>query len=131
MDESIDLIVKLSKARPVTYIIIDALDECNQETRGELLDALISIADRSRAIVKILVVSRDDPDIILRFDATPHVPIAASKTRRDLELFIEDEVKKRAKKDILFGKATPALIESIKSALRSGADGMYGFSTIA
>lgn len=124
-EECVELIIKLTRARPVTYIIIDALDECNQEARGELLDALQDIADRSTAIVKILIVSREDPDIVLHFAALPHVPIAASSTKSDLELFIKVEVDKRARKDILFGKASPALIESIKSALRNGADGMY------
>jgi len=130
VDECVHPIVKLSTARPTTYIIIDALDECDKEAQGQFLNALQNIADRSKAIIKILVVSREDPDIILHFATRPHVPIAASKTKRDLELFIEVEVNKRAGKDILFGKASPVLIELVKSALRHGADGMYDFTAL-
>ncbi len=57
------LILELTKDHPAT-IIIDALDECDDETRNELLEALDDIISKSAKIVKVLVSSRDDVDIV-------------------------------------------------------------------
>lgn len=124
-EESVELIIKMTEARPVTYIVLDALDECDTETRGELLLALQTIIDRSAALTKIFVSSRDDPDIVPHFEAQPHVRLAAAKTKDDIELFIEKTVREKAKKELLFGRASTLLILAIEKALKTGADGMY------
>jgi hypothetical protein len=58
-----ELILKLNAERPA-MIIIDALDECNNETRHELLEALDEIISQSDQLVKVFVSSRDDVDIV-------------------------------------------------------------------
>lgn len=57
------LILELTKDHPAT-IIIDALDECDDKTRNELLEALDNIISQSAEVVKVLVSSRDDVDIV-------------------------------------------------------------------
>ena len=57
------LILKLTKDNPAT-IVIDALDECDEETRHELLEALDMVISNSTELVKVLVSSRDDVDIV-------------------------------------------------------------------
>lgn len=57
------LILELTADHPAT-IIIDALDECDDETRNELLEALDDIISKSAEVVKVLVSSRDDIDIV-------------------------------------------------------------------
>lgn len=57
------LIVELANSHPLT-IILDALDECEEDTRYELLEAFDEIISTSREVVKILVSSRDDVDIV-------------------------------------------------------------------
>ncbi len=42
--------------------VIDGLDECNTKTRAELLQALQTVLQISKPLVKILVSSRDDGD---------------------------------------------------------------------
>lgn len=61
------LILELTEDHPAT-IIIDALDECEEGTRHELLEALDDIISKSTEVVKIFVTSRDDIDIV----STPH-----------------------------------------------------------
>jgi hypothetical protein len=58
-----ELILKLTDETPAT-IIIDALDECDEDLRYELLEALDVIVCKSVEIVKIFVSSRDDIDIV-------------------------------------------------------------------
>lgn len=125
MEESVELIISMSASRPTTYIIIDALDECNPNLRGDLLEALRTIVEQSSGVVKIFVSSRDDQDIVNYFAKQPHVRIDARKTNEDLELFIETAVEKALRrKEILLGKADNDLIAQTKHALRTGAGGM-------
>ena len=57
------LIVELTKDQSAT-IILDALDECEEITRHELLEAFDEIICNSGEVVKVLVSSRDDTDIV-------------------------------------------------------------------
>ena len=57
------LILELTKDNPAT-IIIDALDECDEETRHELLEALVIVISNATEPVRVLVSSRDDVDIV-------------------------------------------------------------------
>ena len=63
VEDCIRLIVELANSHPL-IIILDALDECEEDTRYELLEALDEIISNSREVVKILVSSRDDVDIV-------------------------------------------------------------------
>ncbi len=60
------LIIELTKDDPAT-IILDALDECEEDTRYELLEAFDSIISSSGKVVKIFASSRDDIDIVSLF----------------------------------------------------------------
>ena len=66
IEECTRLIIELTKDHPAT-IILDALDECEEITRHELLEALDSIISNSANVVKVFVSSRDDIDIVSTF----------------------------------------------------------------
>ena len=57
------LIIELTKTYPAT-IILDALDECERDTRHKLLEAFDEIISKSEEVVKVFVSSRDDVDIV-------------------------------------------------------------------
>lgn len=57
------LIIELTQDYPAT-IILDALDECEENTRHELLEAFDDIISNSAEVVKVFVSSRDDIDIV-------------------------------------------------------------------
>lgn len=57
------LIIELTKDHPAT-IIVDALDECEENTRYELLEAFDEVIRNSAEVVKVFVSSRDDIDIV-------------------------------------------------------------------
>ena len=57
------LILELTQENPAT-IIIDALDECDEEIRHELLEALDTVISNSTELARVLVSSRDDVDIV-------------------------------------------------------------------
>jgi len=68
-DESIELIIGLAAARPVTYIVVDALDECSPETRGVLLRGLEKVIDDAKTLIKVFVSRREEVDINLHLRA--------------------------------------------------------------
>ena len=66
LEDCTQLILELTKSSPAT-IIIDALDECD-DVASDILEALDVIVQNSAELVKILVSSRDDVDIVSKID---------------------------------------------------------------
>lgn len=124
--ESKSLILGLAEAYKQTVIVIDALDECEKETRHKLLSVLQCVLSESKGLVKVFVTSRDDDDIVLHLDGLPNVYIRSSDNYSDIYNYITTEVEKRIReKKILRGFVTQALKELIISTLVEGAYGMY------
>lgn len=117
------ILLKLSAGFSETTIIIDALDECNQNTRSSLLVALKDLLD-SPYLVKIFVASRDDDDLTRILAPFPGVRIGADNTR-DIELYINSQINDRiANEELLCGNVDPKLKEFIILTLREKACGM-------
>ena len=125
LEESSALIIQLSQDRPLTTIVIDALDECDLSSRGDLLDALSMILQDSRGLVKILVSSRADVDIACHLSDCLNLNIEASKNQKDIDYYINSEVDNLInRKKLLYGKISEELKEIIKRVLREQAQGM-------
>ncbi|KIW11611.1 hypothetical protein PV08_10913 [Exophiala spinifera] len=119
------LILALTNHSPAT-IIIDALDECDEFLRHELLEALDEIVSKSSQVVKVFVSSRDDVDIELRLRQSKNISISADKNGQDIERFIESEIDKLiARKLLLDGKVSPRLRGKMTKVLNKGAQGMF------
>jgi len=74
------------------YIVIDALDECND--RECILKAISAIAD-SLENVKILVTSREDPLINEEFGEFPNLTMRAKLVSGDIEEYVDARLKER------------------------------------
>ncbi|KAF7509247.1 hypothetical protein GJ744_008141 [Endocarpon pusillum] len=143
------LILALTNGRPAT-IIIDALDECDEDLRYELLDALDEIVSKSVQVVKVFVSSRDDVDIVstlpfflellsgvvsanpyqfpqkLHLERSRNVSISASQNGQDIQRFIESELEQLiSKRRLLKGKVSSELRSNIVRVLNKGAQGMF------
>jgi len=119
------LIIDLLAQRSLSYIILDALDECSPDSRRILFDALGEILQQSSSATRLFISSRDDQDIKLELTTEPAIEVKAAQNRDDIGLFIEHEVSKAARRALLYGKADRDLILLITSVLKKGADGMY------
>ena len=125
LDESTALIIELSQDRPLTTIIVDALDECDLSSRGDLLDALSGILQDSCGLVKILVSSRADADIVCHFSDCLDLQIEASQNQEDIENYVNSEVESLInRKKLLRGNVPEDLKETIARHLREQAKGM-------
>jgi predicted ATPase len=124
LKETTDLIINLLKTNPAT-IIIDALDECDNERRPELLKALDRIIDESSSIAKVLVSSRDDNNIVCHLDRSPNIFIEAKDNGDDIKRFTQREVARSTDdKHLLSGKVSAELEKQITDTLIDRAQGM-------
>lgn len=132
LDESKTLILGLSAGFVQTIICIDALDECNENTREKLLHALQHILKSSNlrsstGSIKIFVTSRDDDDIVLELGGIPNVYIRSSDNTSDINYFVESEIERCIReRKILRGSVGLELKTQIIKTLTDGSDGMYG-----
>lgn len=124
VEDSTELIIALLDDNPAT-IVIDALDECQESRRYELIKALNDIVNKSANLVKVFVSSRDDIDIVLELADAPNIFISASDNRKDIEDFVHHEVNYAIKhRRLLRGQVSDELKSRITSTLIDGAHGM-------
>lgn len=124
LEETVGLIIDLLSDTPAT-IVIDAVDECDPTRRHQIFDGLDDIIQNSANVVKILVSSRDDGDIICRLETSPNLYISAKYNAEDIGRFIRHEVLSAiTKKRLLSGRVSDYLRNLIIDTLEAGAQGM-------
>ena len=125
MDETSKLIIEVINAYSSVTIIIDALDECNADTRSRFLRALKDISKESATPVKILVSSRDGRDLIFQLNDSPQVRIGEEDNAVDIERFVNHQVEECIQsKEILRGAVSKELRQLLINKLIGGAKGM-------
>ena len=124
LDETISLILQLTSSSPA-IIVLDALDECKPDRRYELFEGLDRIMQESSNLVKVLVSSRDDSDIVCQLNSSPNIYISADHSSRDICKFIRHEVSLAInKKRLLEGRISQDLQHRVIQTLQEGAQGM-------
>lgn len=126
VEESKHLLIKLSAGFLRTTIIIDALDECDTNTRGILFDAVEDMVSSQWNHIKIFVTSRGDGDLRKKFGESPNIYIQERDNSGDINHFIKTEIQASIRtKRLLGGRVGSDLEQRIVSALETGAHGMY------
>nr|POE77558.1 ankyrin-3 [Quercus suber] len=126
--EATELIIDTIENRPLSYIVIDALDECDRRTRDTLTDSLKQILLSSKSLVKILVTSRDShQDIVWSMKGFPAICIDASQNQTDVERYVRYSVRNaiERKKLLPTENVTEDLQRRIEDSLRKSAKGMF------
>ncbi|KAI4100789.1 MAG: hypothetical protein L6R37_005237 [Teloschistes peruensis] len=120
-----DAILELTSQSPA-IIMIDALDECDPKRRHELLQALSIFVQTSSNLVKVIISSRDDGDIVCRLNSVPNVSIRSSDNGHDVDRFIDQELEEAIDDQrLLTGLVPESLKKQILLALQTRADGMF------
>lgn len=91
LEKSKELILQLLEQYPSATIVVDALDECNPETRETLLKALESLLKESPCLLKIFVTSRIDQDIAYKLNNYPNLHLSSERNSGDINLFIRSK----------------------------------------
>ncbi|KAK5128139.1 hypothetical protein LTR08_004175 [Meristemomyces frigidus] len=126
--EATDIIIDTIEDRPLTYIVIDALDECDRQKRDTLVDSLKMILAKSTSLVKIFVTSRDNhQDIAWSMHGYPALCIDASQNQADIDHYVQYSVKNaiERKKLLPTERVNRDLQQRIEESLCNGAAGMF------
>jgi hypothetical protein len=102
------------------YIIVDALDEFDDDTRDGFLKALVSLQTR------LLVTSRPSIVSYLLHDA-PYLEIG-DKNQKDIELFIDQKFKESTHLTTLL-RQKEQTSSQIRAKLKETSKSMYGLSS--
>lgn len=126
VDEAVKMIIAITSERHLTYLVVDALDECDRNVRQDLLQMFERILETSSSLVKIFISSRDDQDIKLSLDRHLGISIRARDNKRDIEFYIQHTVDQyiRDRKILPIEGVPESLKELIKRRLYEGAQGM-------
>ena len=122
IEESFNLLLQLIEIYPQITLVVDALDECNKETRASFMESLdILVSGKSSNLVKIFISSRPDLDIKHRFSDGPNMEIRATDNEKDIAMFVDDKIKDKKE---WYCKISSELRELISETLVSKSDGM-------
>ena len=124
-EDSLNLILEMIENYEITTIIIDALDECDTTQRQFLLDAVDDILHKSAGLVKVLVSSRNDQDIVCTLQDYPSLDISDRNTA-DIETFVQLETQRLVQKRQLLrhSLAKEEMTCFVIDQVSQGADGM-------
>ncbi|PVF99496.1 hypothetical protein CPB86DRAFT_813871 [Serendipita vermifera] len=115
-DKLLKLVIEPSKGLKLVFII-DALDECNENDRGMLLDGLLCLIKRS-APLKLFITSRPELDIERRLRKyqshtdNPHHPELESN-QADIKIFVGDQMKDLVSDHILDSRRVEFLCQHV------------------
>ncbi|KAJ7349636.1 hypothetical protein DFH08DRAFT_696362, partial [Mycena albidolilacea] len=116
-----DLILQLLQQSQHTYIIIDALDECDHP--DDVADILETLATHS----SVFVTSRNgSEEISTILGHQPQIHITAENLQADIESFINSSLEKHRR----VCKRSAEIKQHIAKVLSSAADGMFLWVTL-
>ncbi|KAG9041303.1 hypothetical protein FS842_002606, partial [Serendipita sp. 407] len=129
LGECADFIKQLAMSRPIT-IVIDALDECREDTselegRTELFHPVMSMINSPNKIKIFLSSRKGYHDIDHRLGGYANISMDDPRNTEDIPYFIEYEVKKLVEDKASLWKNDQRLEEDIIQALKEKAGGMF------
>ncbi|KAJ4264299.1 hypothetical protein NW762_005495 [Fusarium torreyae] len=90
--ECVENLVQIMENYPSLTIVIDALDECDPDERMALLLSLKEVREKSANLVKLLITSRDDIDILSSLADASDIRISATHNAEDIDRFVQARV---------------------------------------
>ncbi|KAF0328745.1 hypothetical protein GQ607_004157 [Colletotrichum asianum] len=120
-----DLIREIIEDYSRTFIILDALDECDRESREELMTACDELI-QGNANIRVFLSSRTDDDIRRHFQFRPVIEIQTKDNEDDISRFVEDKLSR----DRRWGNLKPRLRREIKQVFREKSQGMFQWAAL-
>ena len=118
-----DLVCSLMQLHPLTYIVIDGLDECEKQARQESLDILKRILVLGSTSIRTFVTCRDEDELLRSLHQYPRIQLTAEALVGDIKSFVEGSVRSRIESGQLKIQ-NPELEHHIVQELVKKADGL-------
>ncbi|KAF8417668.1 hypothetical protein EV426DRAFT_645734, partial [Tirmania nivea] len=107
-------------------VVLDALDECSEEVRSDLLPGLLSLIREAKCPFKVFISSRHNLDIENHLQDLPHVCIEARDNAEDIENYVRQQLTFRIQnKRLLQGNVSQKLRKDIEDKILRDAKGMF------
>ncbi|KAL8877750.1 MAG: hypothetical protein Q9192_008608 [Flavoplaca navasiana] len=119
-----DLLWLAIQQNPLTFIVIDGLDECEKVSRKVVMDLLHRLQKPENSTVKSLISCRKEDRILRSFEGVLMVEMTASSLKDDIQLFVADSVSSRVQSGELRIR-DPDLAKEITDELVNKAQGMF------
>jgi len=106
-------------------VILDALDECSEEVRGDVLRGLLSVISKAKCPFKVFISSRHNLDIEDQLRDLPHVCIEAGDNAQDIENYVQQELNLAIQdRRLLRGNVSHELRKCVEEVILRDANGM-------
>jgi hypothetical protein len=125
-----DHLVSLVSSLPEVYLVFDALDECPEQEREEVLGFITSILtlESTSCRVKVFATSRPETDISDAFEKhnVPTIKILAENVKSDIETYTRSQVEilRKGKNGKTLHITDDSLKDNIVQSITAKADGM-------
>ncbi|KAG9500543.1 hypothetical protein J7337_009024 [Fusarium musae] len=119
------LIGRLADDYPKTTIILDALDECDRNTREELMGILSNLTIRSSKL-RVFISSRHDEDILRHFKGRPVMTVEATDNEEDISSYVQDKLFQ----DTRWADIGPKFQEEVQSVFHKKSQGMFQWAAL-
>lgn len=98
-----------------TTLVIDALDECDQDSRDKLIETFNYLLEKSDNVLKIYIASRPDTDIQAQLQEEQRIglTVQASHNAPDIQRFLDQQVDKLSKKAAFIGRIKGKIVEAL------------------
>ncbi|KAH8698504.1 ankyrin repeat-containing domain protein [Talaromyces proteolyticus] len=116
-----DELLELTNIYESTTLVLDALDECELDSRSQLIETIEFLTTNSKSLIRVFISSRPDRDIKNRFVDKPNIEIQATHNAEDIRKFVNGEIVKHGN----WAEMSPALQEDIVEVLLENSDGMF------
>ncbi|KAH7015814.1 hypothetical protein EDB80DRAFT_345573 [Ilyonectria destructans] len=121
-DELLESINGYSK----TTLILDALDECEQESRWDLVSAMERLMSKAEKPLKIFIAGRPDAETRDLCTSQPNIEIQARDNQADIEKFVIEEINKGGRQR----RISPRLREKIVNVILESSHGMFQWASL-
>jgi hypothetical protein len=89
--ESEALLLQLIQPYSRTFLVLDALDECDKSLRGQLIETFNRLLSASKGL-SIFISSRRDADIKYQLEKNANVGIEATDNQNDIITFVAEKI---------------------------------------
>jgi Cdc6-like AAA superfamily ATPase len=120
LERILDTLSTVTKNLGPVYLVVDAVDECSDNTRREFLKSIGELQNKTKA--RLLVTSRhiDHIERQLEQQFAGHTRLEIRADAEDIEKYLDGQIVKLHK----FVQNDPSLQRNIKERIKTAADGM-------
>ena len=122
-EEALEHLQVLTQSPSQTFLILDALDECEESTRTKLVQNLQALLPRCDHPIRIFISSRPNPDIKAELHEGLNRSIEATDNCDDIRRYIDDTITKPDAPDFWRTKISSDLRQHVFGTLTEKAEG--------